>query len=131
MKNKKGFTLVEVLGVVVLIAIIFLISYTTILNHFKRSQDKIDENTFSLLKSATKDYMNDNKDDYPENNKNVFCIDVNTLIDNNYIDEDTVVSKDNKLLAKIMQVSYKDSDYEYELVDSCKERKKNKCYSCR
>ena len=131
MKNKKGFTLVEVLGVVVLIAIIFLISYTTILNHFKRSQDKIDENTFSLLKSATKDYMNDNKDDYPENNKNVFCIDVNTLIDNNYIDEDTVVSKDNKLLAKIMQVSYKDSDYEYELVDSCKKRKKNKCYSCR
>lgn len=127
MKNKKGFTLVEVLGVVVLIAIIFLISYTTILNHFKRSQDKIDENTFSLLKSATKDYMNDNQDDYPENNKNVFCIDVNTLIDNNYIDEDTVVSKDNKLLAKTMKVSYKDNDNEYQLVDSskCKEKRIN------
>ena len=120
MKKNKGFTLVEVLGVIVLLSIVFLISYTTILNTIKKSQDQIDQHTLSLITTAAKDYVSDNQDDFPEVNNNVFCIDINTLIDNNYIDEDTITVQGNSILSKIVQVTYKkDNKSEYEVVSEC------------
>lgn len=117
--NKKGFTLVEVLGVIVLISLIFLISYTTMLNTLKKSHNKIDENILDLLSVASRDYITDNQDQYPEVNNNVFCIDINTLIDNNYIDEDIIISQDNQILSKYVKVIYKNNKYNCEISSEC------------
>ena len=79
--NKKGFTLIEIMGVIVVISLIFLIAIPTILNKVKKGQDTIDESTQNMIISATKDYMSDNINDYPEEIGNVYCIDINDLID--------------------------------------------------
>ena len=108
---KKGFTLVEVLAVIVITGLIFLIAFPTMLNSIKKSQDKIDDNTFELLKNASKEYSSDNIDNIEDN----YCIDVNTLISGGYIDEDIITAKDNKLLNKAIKYN----ENTYEIVESC------------
>lgn len=112
---KKGFTLVEVLAVIVIIGLIFLMTFPTILNSIKKSQDKIDDNTFELIKSSTKEYTNDNLDELEDN----YCVDIATLISDGYIDEDIVTAKDNDLLSK--SINYNDNNYE--IVDSCNDER--------
>ena len=52
---------------------------------------------------------------------NVFCIDINVLIDNNYIDEDTVTVQGNSILSKTIKVTYQDNNNsKYEIVKECK-----------
>ena len=112
--NKKGFTLIEIMGVIVVISLIFLIAIPTILNKVKKGQDTIDESTQNMIISATKDYMSDNINDYPEEIGNVYCIDINDLIDKNYITEDIVTTKDKSILIKKVKVSIDNCSDEYE-----------------
>ena len=112
--NKKGFTLIEIMGVIAVISLIFLIAIPTILNKVKKGQDTIDESTQNMIISATKDYMNDNINDYPEEIGNVYCIDINDLIDKNYITEDIVTTKDKSILTKKVKVSIDNCSDEYE-----------------
>ena len=107
---KKGFSLVEVLAVIVIIGLIFLIAFPTLLNSIKKSNDQIDSNTLELIKNAAKDYEND-QDDLDDN----YCIDISDLINDGYIEEDVVLSKDKKLINK----SINKNNGNYELVGKC------------
>ena len=110
---KKGFTLVEVLAVIVIIGLIFLIAFPTLLNSIKKSQEKIDSNTIELLTSSAKDYANDNIDELEDS----FCVNITKLISEGYIDEDIVTTNGNKLLNKSINFS----NGNYNIVDDCDE----------
>ena len=84
--NKKGFTLVELLGVIVLIAILAglaVISVNHIINSGKMGLYKNYENT---LENATRNYFIDNINDMPSVNSSK-NISYNTLLNGKYIEE--------------------------------------------
>lgn len=57
---KKGFTLVELLGVIVLLATIILIVTASVLNAVKKTNDTLDESSKKVLYTAAETYLNDN-----------------------------------------------------------------------
>ena len=57
--NKKGFTLVELLGVIVILGIIALISIPPILNQMASSEQSIDEATLRVVYSAGSLYLDE------------------------------------------------------------------------
>ena len=65
MKN-KGFTLVELLGTIILLAIISLIALPSILNALNTSQAEINESYRYAATTAARNYVNDNMDSYPK-----------------------------------------------------------------
>lgn len=58
--SKKGFTLVELLAVLVLLSLIMIVAFPSILGAFKSTDTKVNENTKELLKANAKSYVNDN-----------------------------------------------------------------------
>ena len=54
--NKKGFTLAEVVGVIIILALIGLLAFPPILNMIKNSEQKIDEATKTLIYTASSQY---------------------------------------------------------------------------
>lgn len=83
--NKNGFTLAELLGVIVILAILSglaVLSMNGVIGTGKKGVYKGYENT---IKNTMKNYFIDNQDDIPKKNseKQIF---INELINNGYLD---------------------------------------------
>ena len=65
MKN-KGFTLTELLGTIVILAIIAIIAFPAVLGLLNNSQDETDEALKNFAITGARNYVNDNMDSFPK-----------------------------------------------------------------
>lgn len=112
---KKGFTLIEMLGSIVILAIVVAAAFPAVLNMIGSSQKKLDDSMKSYAISACAEYVNDNINDFPKQdslNKNV---DIFTLKQKGYI-SDTKINdnKNSEMLDDNITVKYNGQKYTYE-----------------
>lgn len=126
--KKRGFTLVELLAVLVLIAAISLIVFPSIINYINSTKGDISKATKELIISSTKLYVSDNAKTFPQYEGYSYCTTLETLADKNYIDKpfvDSSTGKELDLSNTYVKVSYVyDYDlgttkYTYDVVDTC------------
>ena len=72
--NKKGFTLVELLGVLVLVAVILIVVVTPIVGQINSKKGEIDEATKMVLFSSATSYLDNYQTLYPKGDGNVYYI---------------------------------------------------------
>ena len=119
MKN-KAFTLIELLGVILILGLLVLIAFPPLLSKIKNSKSKISEATKLLIIDATKDYINDNENNFEKTNGMTYCIPISTLIENNYLNENLKDENLNNIKAtKKIKLIYNNNNFNYEIVDSC------------
>lgn len=78
--SRKGFTLVELLGVLVILSIVVLVAFPNILSVFQKTDSKINEATEKLLETNARTYVNENNQD----GKKINCVNVSTLVEEAY-----------------------------------------------
>lgn len=111
--NKKGFTIVELLVTITLLAIIStiaVISITSFINKNKESNYEILKNT---IIEASKEYVADNRYGNIETS-----ITAQYLLDNHYITSGLIDPKTNQsidLNSVIISISYQNKNYIYEV----------------
>lgn len=93
--NKKGFTLIELIGSIIILVMIALIVFPSVLNTFNQKNNEIDEASQKTLKLAALEYVNDNLNDYSKTSDLEKYIDYCTLYKNGYVkyDEDLINSR--------------------------------------
>lgn len=128
LKNKRifksGFTLVELVGVVIILALIALIAFPAILNAIRGTQGQISDASKQIIYSATSSYLSDNANSYPKKDGNVYCITLATLKQNNKLSIDIYDESGNEISQdKFVQVIITNNDYSYEMVDTCTEER--------
>lgn len=84
--NKKGFTLVELLGVIIILAIIGTIAAISVNTLIERGKIGIYKNYESTLKSSASNYLISNSDELPNIGSSI-DISVTTLVNSKFIDE--------------------------------------------
>lgn len=91
MKNKKGFTLVELLAVIVVLAIILVIAYPSVIKSINSSKEKTKYMAAKEIVSMAEAYMetlcNDCKDE-TGNLKDDACISVEDMVSAGYLEND-------------------------------------------
>ena len=103
--NKKGFTLVELIGVVVILGLIALVAFPALLNQIDSSKKQISDSQKEIIISAAKSYVDENKNDYAD--KSTFEIPVNDLIKNNYLSKGIISSfSDNEVIVTFNNGTY-------------------------
>lgn len=120
MKN-KGFTLAELLGVIVIISILAIIVLPPIVNQFRKTEDKINNTTMKLIESATLLHMDNNKNTYPLLDGTNYCITIGQLIDAGILgDPVQYANGGNVSHSKFVKVAITTIyDIDYSLVDTC------------
>lgn len=119
--KKNGFTLVELLVVIILIAAIVLLALPNITNSVKNYSINVDKTTFNIIKEATKLYISDNENLFEKRSENTYCITLNELIEKDYLKNTIQYNNQDITNTKVMKVTY-DNGFNYELVnkEACK-----------
>ena len=120
----KGFTLVELIGVVVILGLIALVALPPILNSIRKTQGNISDASQKILYSAAEVYVSENINSYPRVDGSVYCITIGSLVSNNLLPTkvyDAVtgeeIGQDN-----IVEVSVNQGQYSYNLNNNCVEQ---------
>ena len=90
MKDEKGFTLIELVAVILLITIIMFVTYPNFSNLNVAAKQKYDASTKVLIKSAASMYVNNNKEeiDTKLNESQIVCIPIGKLVAYEYLDSE-------------------------------------------
>ena len=95
--NKKGFTLVELLAVVVILLAISVIAITSISAALERQNDKKDKAIESIIKDYAKLYADDYKNTL---NVGENCVNVSDLVDTYNLDKKTLLDSNGNDLSE-------------------------------
>lgn len=106
--SKKGFTLVELLAVLVLLTVIVLVAFPNIIGAVKSTNDQLDKATTTLLESIARSYANDNPVKYPTTTTKNYCVNVEDLVKEGYTQSPiaNVSESDAKEIEKAWSVSF-------------------------
>lgn len=93
-KNKRGFTLIEITAVVLILGVIFLISFPTIDRLMKKSeQDKNKYNDANIIMAA-KTYLNLHSSEYEFTDGTDIEITINKLVEDDLLDDNDYEESD-------------------------------------
>ncbi len=121
--NNKGFTLLELIGAVVILAIIMLIALPAVLNMLTEGQNTVDKAAKDIVISAANKYVGEHKSDSKyiratgTEIKNHGEISTDTLKDEGYLEE-TVYDK-YELDDDCVVVTSNNRKYFYEYKEDC------------
>lgn len=128
---KKGFTLVELLGVLITIGFISLITIPVVTSIIKNSKNRLYDTQVNLIIDAAKKYVLENVDDETKISKTLNnYLTVETLIKNGYLENKGEGSKveikdprdESQIMNGCVTVKYKNNKFKYTYSDStCEE----------
>ena len=94
--NNKGFTLVELLAVIAILIIIMTVALPNISSAIERTKNKQSDSVKKIIITAGNLYVSDHKNKFSATRD--YCIKVDTLIGEDYIDSEDVDSFTEKCL---------------------------------
>lgn len=122
---KKGFTLVELLAVIIILGLLTIIAIPSIVGILNNEKENISDSMKNIIINASSLYIEDNSGVYPKVNNNVYCIKLESLVNDNRLSKplkDPVTNKEIDL-NKYIKVSIINDLYNYDIVDICTEYK--------
>ena len=109
--NKKGFTLMELLAVIVILAIIFTVALPSISSSVERSKNKQLNAKIEVIEAAGEVYISDN---------NVNDVSIVTLFCDGILTKDELKDPFNEKNSLCGYVSYRNNSYEWIYTSSTK-----------
>ena len=123
--KKRGFTLAELLGVLVVISLLFLLIIPGIVNRLSESKSDVKESENQMIYDAADQYIREHPNDYPPGKSGRYCIPIQSLIDDGkLIAPVTDITTGEDISNKSVMVtiySSGNSDYELRDGDKCEE----------
>ena len=82
---KKGFTLVELLAVIIILGLLAIIAIPSIIGILNNEKENISDSMKNIIINASSLYIEDNSGVYPKVNNNVYCIKLESLVNDNIL----------------------------------------------
>lgn len=119
--KKNGFTLVELLGVLIVLVILSMVVVTTYTKLKKDADTTIDDALAILIKDASVTYVKKNKTNIEANN--VYCLTLDNIVNDNLLSNPVKNAKGEEMdLSMKIKVTVRQNNYDVTLnVSSCSE----------
>lgn len=113
MKN-RGFTLLELLGVIVILALLTTLVFPSVLNAIKKSSNQTDKLSMDLISNAADLYIENNLNEFIKFNGNKYIIEIENLIEEGNLPNNIKMSDIDNINDVCIQTIYQDG-FKYEL----------------
>ena len=132
MKNNKGFTLTELVAVLVILVLLMAMAYPNFANLSTTAKGNYDNATKIIIRSAASMYVNNNKEKVDEKiqSDGEYCVPIGTLIAYEYLDSEihdangTAIPHDQCVLVTMTTDSNSKNKYSYDIQDKTANPKK-------
>ena len=120
MKN-KGFSLIELLGVITILAIIAVIIVPVANKTMKEAREKADKSQQKLVIDAAKLWVNDNSNLLSDEVGDVYTLSVQAIQESNYLTQRQLKDLNNtqELNNACIKITSEEHKYSYEFVKEC------------
>ena len=122
---KKGFTLAEILGIIVIIGLLLILIVPPIINRISGSGDEAKDAENEFIYNATDVYINEHHEKYPPGKSGKYCILIQDLIDDGLLVEpvNDVVTGEDLSDKSVLVTIYSTGTKEYEIKEGaeCKD----------
>jgi len=118
---KKGFTLVELLGVIIILSVITLLVVPPLLDSINDNKDTISEANKKIVYSAADLYISNNASSFPKYEGSTYCIPLSLLVQNGLLDDKIYQEEKNIDSTTTIKITTNGKIYDMTLVEG------NKC----
>ena len=119
MKN-KGYTLIELLGVIIILSILVSFAVPTIINVIKSSTNKKDKLVEDLIINAAEMYVDDYDNEFYAKEQKSYCVSIRTLVELDYLKDKVEIDGKDITDLKSVKIGYRNK-FTFQILDS------NKC----
>ena len=125
MKNKKGFTLVELLAVITIIGLIMIIAFPNFNKMTSNASIAFSNSSQRIIKSAASMYVNNNLGEVNDalNENSIYKIPVKKLIAYEYLDESLLSKEERTNVSNLsyVKVTKSGNNFNYEIIKASNE----------
>ena len=114
--NKKAFTLIELMAIIVILSVVSLMTVTVINDLLSKSKNNLSDDQIKNIERAAKEWALKNENE--TNN----CIEITTLKNEGYLQDNIIDPKTKKEITGSVKITYKENLKQYEY-----KYDKNKC----
>ena len=120
---KKGFTLVELIGVIIILALIMLLAVPPILNSIRSTRNELSDASKKIIYTAANLYVSENLNDFPKYDGNTFCVSIDTLSKKEYLPTIVYDSATGDEIPKdsLVEIKVENNNYTYNMNNECVE----------
>ena len=119
--KKNGFTLIEVLGVIILLGVLSVIVVPVVRDSIKQSKIKSLDKQKSVIVESAKNWVADNLDELEED---YLTVNIDTLKQTGFLENKEIINPVNKEeMTGCVEITYEEgfNQYKYEYLDECPE----------
>ena len=115
--NKKGFTLIELVAIILIISLLVIIVLPKITNSVNNFSPKTDKLMMKMIEEAAKLYVEDNINSLEENENGYYCVPLTELVDKEYLKSGIEISGKDVIKTQTMKIT-QDNEYKIEFVEN-------------
>jgi len=120
----KGYTLIEMVAVILIMGLLTLLVAPTIINQITGQKDEVSQATLSLIYAANEQYLNGHSEMYEMQMDDTYCISLETLVGEGLLKHpimDATTGKEIPLNKKVKTVvnTYREGEYTLVEADGC------------
>ena len=118
-KKSHGFTLVELLGVIIILAFLAFLVSEVIINNINDTNNKMENLAIDTIISSAREYVSKNPNEFPKVIGDIYYLTYEELVVENLINDDMLPKLDSveDLKSKFIQIEYNGNNYTYTLVE--------------
>lgn len=119
--KKNGFTLVEMIGVITLLALLTVFALPSIINQVNKKKETMKEALKQTIIAASRIYVDNNKSLFVDKTK-TYCISLQKMVDLDYLDDSLFTTNNSGYKnTDMVKFNYTTHDYTFDIVSSCTE----------
>lgn len=118
-KKNNGFTLVELLGVIIILAFLAFLVSEVIINNINDTNNKMENLAIDTIISSAREYVSKNPNEFPKVIGDVYYLTYEELVAEKLINDDMLPKLDSveDLKNQYIKIEYNGNNYTYTLVD--------------
>lgn len=116
--KKTGFTLIELMGVIIIIALITVIATPHIVDQIRKTNTEVSKTQLAIIEAAADNYLSLNTSQFKLDNGRVYCITLQELIDADMLVDPVVDVQTQEVLSNttVIEATVKNNSFQYELL---------------